>query len=55
MSQTHQASQIDEAGWQAWLDKNNAQDRFRYKRRLTAFALVAVFITVSVLLGTFAG
>ena len=47
--------QIDEAVWQAWLQKNKAQDRFRYERRLRIIALMAVFIMVSGLLWRFAG
>jgi hypothetical protein len=43
-------SEIDETTWQAWLEKNRAQDRIRYERRLRAMALVAVFLTVSGLL-----
>ena len=45
--------QIDEAVWQAWLNKNRVQDRIRYERRLRVLALVAVFATVSVLLWRF--
>jgi len=46
-------SQIDEAVWQAWLEKNKAQDRFRYERRLRVMALVAVFVTLITLLWEF--
>jgi len=49
-----QHSHGDEAAWQAWLKKNRVQDRFRFERRLRVFGLVAVFVTVSVLLWTFA-
>jgi hypothetical protein len=45
--------QIDEAVWQAWLEKNKAQDRFRYERRLRVMALVAVFVTLITLLWKF--
>jgi hypothetical protein len=45
--------QIDEAVWQAWLEKNRAQDRFRYERRLRVMALVAVFVTLLALLWKF--
>ena len=45
---------VDEATWQAWLKKNQVQDRFRFERRLRVFGLVAVFVTVSALLWTFA-
>jgi hypothetical protein len=47
--------QLDEAVWQAWLNKNKAQDRFRYDRRFRAIALIAVLLTVSVLLWKFMG
>ena len=53
MLQPHKDSQIDEAVWQAWLNKNRVQDRIRYERRLRVLALVAVFATVSVLLWRF--
>jgi hypothetical protein len=46
---------IDEAVWQAWLEKNNAQDRFRYERRLRVLAVGAALLTVSALLWRFAG
>jgi hypothetical protein len=45
--------QIDEAVWHAWLEKNKAQDRFRYERRLRVMALVAVFVTLMTLLWEF--
>ena len=51
--QPHKDSDIDEAVWQAWLNKNRVQDRIRYERRLRVLALVAVFATVSVLLWRF--
>jgi hypothetical protein len=46
-------SRIDEAVWHAWLEKNKAQDRFRYERRLRVMALVAVFVTLIALLWKF--
>jgi hypothetical protein len=55
MLQTDRDSQIDEGVWQAWLKKNEVQDRLRYERRLRILALVAVFGTVSVLLWKFVG
>ena len=55
MSQTGKNSEIDEAIWNAWLEKNKAQDRFRYERRLRVIALTAVFIMVSGLLWRFVG
>ena len=55
MSETDKNSQIDDAVWLAWLNKNKAQDRFRYERRLRVMALAAVFVTVSALLWRFVG
>jgi len=55
MSQPPQPLEIDEAVWQSWLNKNKAQDRFRYERRLRAFGLIAVFVTVTAVLWKFAG
>ena len=55
MPQPDKNSQIDEAVWHAWLKKNEAQDRFRYERRLRAMTLVAVFVTAGVLMWKFIG
>ena len=55
MSQIGKNLEIDEAIWKAWLEKNKAQDRFRYERRLKVMALAAVFIVVSALLWRFVG
>jgi hypothetical protein len=55
MLQPDKNPEIDEAVWQAWLKKNEAQDRFRYERRLKILVLVAVFATVSALLWRFVG
>jgi hypothetical protein len=55
MSQTAKNSEIDEDIWKAWLEKNKAQDRFRYERRLRIIALMAVFIVVTALLLRFVG
>jgi hypothetical protein len=55
MPQPDKNPEIDEAVWQAWLKKNDAQDRFRYERRLKITVLVAVFATVSALLWRFVG
>jgi hypothetical protein len=54
MLQTPDKSDVDEAVWQAWLNKNKVQDRFRYERRLRVLGLVAVFVTVTALLWKFA-
>ena len=45
-----QNPQIDEALWQAWLQKNKARDRFRYERRIALLTLVAVLVLAGVLL-----
>lgn len=55
MSQTGKNSEIDEAIWNAWLEKNKAHDRFRYDRRLRIITLIAVLIMVSRLLWRFVG
>ena len=55
MLQTGKNSEIDEAIWNAWLEKNKSQDRFRYERRLRVMALAAVFVAVSALLWRFIG
>jgi hypothetical protein len=41
--------QIDEAVWQAWVEKNETQDKLRFAKRLRLVG-VAVFLTVSALL-----
>ena len=55
MLQADKTPQIDEAVWQAWVDKNKAQDKFRFTRRLRVIALVMVFLAVSALLWRFTG
>ena len=53
MLQADKDPQINEAVWRAWLEKNKAQDKFRFARRLRVMGVVAVFLTVSVLLWRF--
>jgi hypothetical protein len=53
--QIDKPQQVDEAVWQAWLKKNRARDRVTFERRLTIWALVMVFLTVSMLLWKFVG
>ncbi len=53
MFQADKDPQIDEAVWRAWLEKNKAQDKFRFARRLRIMDVVAVFFTVSSLFGRF--
>jgi hypothetical protein len=53
MLQADKEPQIDEAVWRAWVEKNKAQDKFRFARRLRVMGVVAVFLTVSALLWRF--
>ena len=55
MLQADKNPQIDEAVWQAWVVKNEAQDKLRFARRLRVVGLVTVFLTVSALLWRFTG
>ena len=55
MLQADKNPEIDEAVWQAWVEKNKAQDKFRFARRLRVMGLVTVFLTVSALLWRFTG
>lgn len=50
MLQTDKDPQIDEDVWRAWLEKNKAQDKFTFAKRLKVMGGVAVFLTLSVLL-----
>jgi len=42
--------QLDEAVWQAWVNKNKAQDEFRFMRRLRVTGFVLVILTAGALL-----
>jgi hypothetical protein len=53
--QTDKDPPIDEAAWRAWMEKNKAQDKFRFARRLKVLGVVAVFLSVSALLWRFLG
>ena len=53
MLQADNDPQIDEAVWRVWLEKNKAQDKFRFARRLRIMGVVAVFLTVIALLWRF--
>ena len=55
MVQADKNVELYEAVWQAWLKKNNAQDKFRFRRRLRVVFFVAVFLTVGTLLWIFTG
>ncbi len=50
MLQITENPQIDECVWQAWLQKNNAQEKIRFARRLRVMGLVTVFLAASTLL-----
>jgi hypothetical protein len=50
MIETGQRAELSEAVWQAWIEKNKAQDRFRFERRLRVMGFVAVLGLVAVLL-----
>ena len=53
MLQADKDPQIDEAVWRAWVEKNKAQDKFRFARRLRVMGGVAVFLALSALLWRF--
>ena len=53
MLQADKDPQINEAVWRAWVEKNKAQDKFRFERRLKVMGGVAVFLTLSALLWRF--
>jgi hypothetical protein len=42
MHQTDQDTEVDEAVWDAWIKKNQAQDKFRFARRLRVTRYVVV-------------
>jgi len=53
--QADENPQIDEALWQAWVEKNKAQDKLRFARRLRIVGVAAVFLMLSALLWRFLG
>jgi hypothetical protein len=53
MFSTDKDPQIDEAAWRAWVEKNKAQDKFRFARRLRVMGVVAVFLAAGALLWRF--
>ena len=55
MVETGKNPELYEAAWQAWIKKNEAQDRFRFKRRLRVIGFVAVVALAGALLWRFAG
>ena len=52
MPQSEQSPQIDERVWQAWIKKNEAKDKARFKRRVKVIKLVSV-LALGVLLWRF--
>ena len=42
--------QLDERVWQAWIQKNEAQDHLRFRRRVKVIGLVALCLALSALL-----
>jgi len=50
MSKTDDNPQLDERIWQAWIQKNAAQDQVRFRRRLKVIALVSLCLALSALL-----
>jgi len=50
VEQTDQNLQIDERVWQAWIQKNAAQDKIRFARRVKITGIVSVFLALSALL-----
>jgi hypothetical protein len=55
MTKTEIKIELDEAVWDAWIKKNEAQDKFRFARRLTAILFLAVPLIVTALLWRFKG
>jgi hypothetical protein len=55
MVENAKSAVLSEAVWQAWIKKNEAQDRFRFKRRLRVMGFVAMFGLVAALLWKLTG
>jgi hypothetical protein len=55
MLQADKNPQINEALWRAWVEKNRAQDKLWFARRLRVMGVVAVFLTVSAVVWRFIG
>ena len=54
MPQADDNTQVDERIWQAWLQKNEVQDKIRFARRVRAIELFSVFAALIALLWRFA-
>ncbi len=50
MLQTDKNTELDERVWQAWIKKNEAQDKVRFARRVRVIGLVTAFLALSALL-----
>jgi len=50
MLQTATNPELDERVWQAWIKKNEAQDKVRFARRVRVIGLVTAFLALSALL-----
>ena len=50
MLQTDKNPLLDERIWQAWIRKNDALDKLRFARRLSAISILTVLLAVSALL-----
>ena len=45
--------QVDERIWEAWIQKNEAQDKVRFARRVRVIGLASVFLALGALLWRF--
>jgi hypothetical protein len=50
MSKMDNNPQLDERIWQAWIQKNAAQDQVRFRRRVKVIGLVSLCLALSALL-----
>ena len=50
MVQTDKNLEIDERVWQGWIEKNAAQDKVRFARRVKRIGIASVFLALSALL-----
>jgi hypothetical protein len=50
MVQTDKNLEIDERVWQAWIQKNAAQDKVRFARRVKIIGIASVFLALTALL-----
>jgi len=52
--QTDKIPELDERVWQAWIKKNEAQDKIRFARRVKVVGLVTAFLLLGALLAKLA-